>query len=136
MVNTSILLIDDRETIVESIQKSFEEINFKNKLISVNSAAEAWLMLDGNTKINPLPRIILIDINRIATDKIKLLEAIRNNSNLKSMLIFVLTNSSIQVKKAENLKLNIAGYIVTSFEKKDLLHCLNVLNEYWNIIES
>ncbi|MEC5164358.1 DNA-binding response OmpR family regulator [Flavobacterium sp. PL11] len=136
MINTSILLIDDRETIIESIDKSFKEINFKHKLISVNSTAKAWLMLDGNNKINPVPRIMLIDINRISKDGIQLITAIRNNSNLKSMLIFVLTNSHNQKNKTDILKLNVAGYIVTSFEEKDLLHCLNVLNDYWNIIES
>ena len=92
-------------------------------------------MLDGTHKINPVPKIVLIDVNRTKKKGINLLNAIRNHPDLKSILIFVITDSDEDINKAAALNLNIAGYIPLSFESHKLNYFLSVLNDYWNIIE-
>ena len=135
MGNTTILLIDNRETTIENIKKSFLEVNINHTLFSASNEKEAWLMLDGSHKLNPIPKIILIDVNRTNNEGIDFLNAIRNHPDLKSTLVFVLTDSSQEINKQASLKLNIAGYIQVSFEGNGLNSIFKTLNDYWNIIE-
>jgi CheY-like chemotaxis protein len=135
MGNASILLVDNRKAIIECIRKSFSEIEVKYTLFSAASENEAWSMLDGSEKIIPIPKIILIDINRTKNKGIQFLNAIRNHTDLKSILVFVITDSKTDKNKVAALNLNIAGYIPMSFESQTLNSFVSVLNDYWNIIE-
>ena len=135
MGNTTILLIDNRETIIENIKKSFLEVKIKHTLFLAANENEAWLMLDGSHKLNPTPKIILIDVNRIDNEGINFLKALRNNVDLRSILVFVITDSDQEINKAAALKLNIAGYVALKFESDILNTTFSVLNDYWNIIE-
>ncbi|OAB27194.1 Response regulator receiver domain-containing protein [Flavobacterium fryxellicola] len=135
MGNASILLVDNRKAIIESFRKSFSEIEVKHTLFSAANENEAWSMLDGSQKLSPVPKIILIDVNRTKNKGIQFLNAIRNHTDLKSILVFVITDSENEINKAAALNLNIAGYIPMSFESQTLNSFVSVLNEYWNIIE-
>lgn len=135
MGNASILLVDNRKAIIECIRKSFSEIEVKHTLFSAANENEAWSMLDGSEKITPIPKIIIIDINRTKNKGIQFLTAIRNHTDLKSILVFVITDSKTDKNKVAALNLNIAGYIHMSFESQTLNPFVSVLNDYWNIIE-
>ena len=135
MGNASILLVDNRKSIIESIRKSFLDIEVKHTLFSAANENEAWSMLEGSQKLSPVPQIILIDINRTKNTGIQLLNAIRNHTDLKSILVFVITDSKTDKNKVAALNLNIAGYIPLSFESQTLNSFVSVLNDYWNIIE-
>ncbi|TDE06905.1 response regulator [Flavobacterium sandaracinum] len=135
MGNASILLIDNRKSLIQNIRKSFSEIDVKYTLFSAANEKEAWSMLDGSEKIIPIPKIILIDINSTNNKGLQFLNAIRNHTDLKSILVFVITDSKTDKNKVAALNLNIAGYIPMSFESQTLNSFMTVLNDYWNIIE-
>ena len=135
MGNTAILLIDNRKTIVETIKKSFLEIKIKHALFAAANENEAWSMLDGSHKLNPIPKIILIDVNSTENEGIDFLNAIRNHPELKSSLVFVITDSKQEINKEAALKLNIAGYIPMVFKSGKLNFSFSILNDYWDIIE-
>ena len=133
--NTTILLIDDRETIIENVKRTFLEVNIKHTLFSAANENEAWLLLDGSHKLNPVPKIILIDVNRTDNEGMNFLKALRNNIDLRSILVFVITDAEQEVNKAAALQLNIAGYVALKFESDILNFSFSILNDYWNIIE-
>lgn len=115
MGNTNILLVDKRKTTIENIKKSFSEINSKHTLFSAQNENEAWLMLNGSHKLTPVPKIVLINLNRTKNKGINILNEIRNHPDLKSILMFVITHSDYGKNKTAALNLNIAGYIPLSF---------------------
>ena len=133
--NTTILLIDDRETIIENVKRTFLEVNIKHTLFSAANENEAWLLLDGSHKLNPVPKIILIDVNRTDNEGMNFLKALRNNIDLRSILVFVITDAEQEINKAAALQLNIAGYVALKFESDILNFSFSILNDYWNIIE-
>ena len=135
MGNTVILLIDNRETIIENVKRTFLEVNIKHTLFSAANENEAWLLLDGSHKLNPVPKIILIDVNRTGNEGMNFLKALRNNIDLSSILVFVITDAEQEVNKAAALQLNIAGYVALKFESDILNFSFSILNDYWNIIE-
>lgn len=135
MGNFSILLVEDRVTIIENIKGFFSENETRPTLYSATNTIDAWSMLEGFSKLNPIPKILLIDVNRTKEEGILLLNTIRNHPDLKSILVFVITDAAQETNKAAVLKLNIAGYIPTSFQRQELYYCFSVLNDYWNMIE-
>ena len=135
MGNTVILLIDNRETIIENVKRTFLEVNIKHTLFSAANENEAWLLLDGSHKLNPVPKIILIDVNRTDNEGMNFLKALRTNIDLRSILVFVITDAEQEVNKAAALQLNIAGYVALKFESDILNFSFSILNDYWNIIE-
>lgn len=104
-------------------------------MFSAANENEAWLLLDGSHKLNPVPKIILIDVNRTDNEGINFLKALRTNIDLRSILVFVITDAEQEVNKAAALQLNIAGYVALKFESDILISSFSILNDYWNIIE-
>jgi CheY-like chemotaxis protein len=135
MTNSNILLVDSCDADIENVKKAFSEIGIKSTLHLAKNDDEAWLMLQGDNKISPIPRIVLIDINEENLNGIHLLNKIRIHPDLKSILVFVITRIDNDVNKAAALNLNIAGYMYKPFESENTTDFFSILNDYWNIIE-
>ncbi|MFV8375751.1 response regulator [Flavobacterium sp. LB1P62] len=135
MTSSNILLVDSCSADVENVKNAFSEIGIKSTLYLAQNDAEAWLMLQGDNKISPIPKIVLIDINEESVNGIKLLSKMRIHPDLKSILVFVITRTDNDVNKAAALNLNIAGYMHKPFESKNTTDFFSILNDYWNIIE-
>jgi DNA-binding response OmpR family regulator len=132
---SSILLIESCSADAENVKNAFSEIGIKSTLYLAKNETEAWSMLQGDTKIVPIPKIVLIDINEESVNGIHLLNKMRIHPDLKSTLVFVITRSDNNVNKAAALNLNIAGYMYKPFEGKNTTDFFSILNDYWNIIE-
>jgi DNA-binding NarL/FixJ family response regulator len=78
---------------------------------------------------------MLIDINAEGINGIELIEKIRLDIDLKSTLIFVISDINNDKNKRAALNLNIAGYINRSFEIEEMINFFSILNDYWNNIE-
>ena len=78
---------------------------------------------------------MLIDINAEGINGIDLINKIRNNYKLKSILIFVISDVDNNEKKQAALNLNIAAYIGKPIEKEEIISFFSILNDYWNSIE-
>jgi DNA-binding response OmpR family regulator len=58
---------------------------------------EAWNQLQGNHKVSPT-KILLIDINQEGINGIGLINKIRRHADLKSILVFVITDTDNEKK--------------------------------------
>lgn len=135
MTSSNILLVDSCKADFENVKYAFSEIGIKSTLHVAQNDVEAWLMLQGDTKISPIPKIVLIDINEESVNGISLLNKIRVHPDLKSILVFVITRTDNDKNKAAALDLNIAGYMHKPDEREKTTNFFSILNDYWNIIE-
>jgi DNA-binding response OmpR family regulator len=135
MTSSNVLLVESCDADVENVKNAFSEIGIKSTLHLAQNDTEAWSMLQGDNKISPIPKIVLIDINGESINGIDLLNKIRIHPDLKSILVFVITGTDNDVNKAAALNLNIAGYMRKPFEGKKITDFFSILNDYWNIIE-
>jgi CheY-like chemotaxis protein len=135
MVGLNILLVDNCKIFIENAASAFSQIGIQSTLCFAESETEAWSMLQGDTKLSPLPKIMLIDINAEGINGIDLINKIRNNYKLKSILIFVVSDVDNNEKKQAALNLNIAAYIGKPIEKEEIISFFSILNDYWNSIE-
>ena len=135
MVGVNILLVDNSKIFIENAVNAFSQIGIQSTLCFAESETEAWSMLQGDTKVLPLPKIMLIDINAEGINGIDLINKIRDNYKLKSILIFVISDVDNNENKRAALNLNIAAYMSKPFEKGEIITFFSILNDYWNSIE-
>ena len=78
---------------------------------------------------------MLIDINAEGINGIDLINKIRLDLELKSILIFVISDINNNENKLAALNLNIAGYMHKPFGNEEIINFFSTLNDYWNSIE-
>ncbi len=133
----SILLVEDDEVDVMNVKRAFKKNNITNPLFVAGNGVEALEMLrgDGEQQLVPRPRIILLDLNMPKMGGIEFLTAMRQDEDLKSITVFVMTTSNEDRDKVEAYKLNVAGYIVKPLSMESFISAVSILNNYWQLIE-
>ena len=135
MEGLNILLVDNCKIFIENAVNAFSQIGIQSTLCFAENNTEAWSMLQGDYKLSPLPKIMLIDTNAEGINGIDLITKIRDNFELKSILIFVISDVDNDENKQAALNLNIAAYMSKPFEKGEIISFFSTLNDYWNSIE-
>ncbi|MFV2056270.1 MAG: response regulator [Thiohalomonadales bacterium] len=132
-----ILVIDDDEVDVMNIRRAFKKNNIINRLHVAHNGVEALAMLQGvGAKIlNPLPKIILLDIDMPKMNGFEFLEKIRTNENLRTLNVFILTTSNHDQDYVNAHKYDIAGYIVKPVVIQDFMASVASLNLCWQFGE-
>jgi CheY-like chemotaxis protein len=134
----NILLVEDDSVDVMNVQRAFKKNNITNPLHTAFNGVEALNMLrgiNGKAKINPLPRIILLDINMPKMNGLEFLRELRNDPELRSITVFVMTTSNDDQDKVEAYNLNIAGYILKPLSFEKFVSAVSILNSYWKLCE-
>src|SRR4051812_48938283 len=93
----SILLVEDDNVDVMNVQRAFRKNNITCPLSVAFNGVEALNILRGNNgkaKLNPLPGIILLDINMPKMNGIEFLHELRSDAELQSISVFVMTTSN------------------------------------------
>ena len=137
-VSVHILLVEDDEVDQEDIRRTFKKNKISNPLYIANNGLDALNKLlgqNGEQKLNPTPKIILLDINMPKMNGIEFLKALRLNPELRSLLVFVLTSSDDDKDKIAAYKLNVAGYILKPLQFADFAQAVTVLNMFWTLLE-
>ncbi|MGL5743445.1 MAG: response regulator [Legionella sp.] len=65
---------------------------------TLNGKEPKLLGKNGEKKLHPTPKIIILDLNMPKMNGIEFMKSIRANNQLKSLLIFVLTTHQIESK--------------------------------------
>jgi len=81
------------------------------------------------------PVVALVDINMPRMNGHEFVEAIRADSDLQELTVFMLTTSedSNDIERAYDS--HVAGYIVKERAGEDFLHLVNTLESYWRVVE-
>jgi CheY-like chemotaxis protein len=129
----NILLVEDDEVDVMNVKRAFSKNNIKNDLYVAGNGVEALDML--RTVINPLPKIIILDINMPKMNGIEFLEELRSDENLKNILVFVMTTSNQDGDKIDAYNLNVAGYILKPLSFDKFVTSVGTLKDFWALCE-
>ena len=134
----NILLVEDDMVDVMNVQRAFKKNNITNPLHVVHNGLEALNVLKGANgveKLDPLPKIVLLDINMPKMNGIELLKEMRADNELKSISVFIMTTSNEDSDKFEAYSLNVAGYILKPINFEKFVSAVSTLNNFWKMIE-
>lgn len=130
----NVLLVDDDEVDVMNVQRAFKKNNILNPLYVAHNGLEALELLRGNRVPNER-RLILLDLNMPKMNGLEFLREVRNDPELRSLTVIVLTTSADERDKVEAYNLNVAGYIVKPVTFQSFVEAVATLNTYWSINE-
>ncbi|MEJ6981511.1 response regulator [Pedobacter sp. P351] len=110
-----ILLVDDDELDVISVQRSLKKLDEEYELYTAYNGIEALGILRGienSAKLNQLPDVILLDLNMPKMNGIEFLRVLRADERLKNIKVFVMTTSGEEADRRATEQLGISGYLI------------------------
>ena len=134
----TILLVDDDEIDVMNVKRAFKKNNVTNTVKVAGNGLEALDMLKGTngvTQLDPLPKVILLDINMPKMNGLEFLAEMRKDEKLKHLTVFILTTSNEDSDRFEAYNLNVAGYILKPVNFNKFVEAVKILDTYWQLIE-
>lgn len=132
-----ILLVEDDEIDAEAIVRGFQKQQIENPITVVSNGLEALSALRGEEGYEriPAPYLILLDLNMPRMNGIEFLQAVRQDPQLKSSIVFVLTTSDNARDKLAAYREQIAGYLLKQHSGVNFIDLVNMLDAYWRIVE-
>ena len=133
-----ILLVEDDEVDIKNVQRAFKKNHISNPLHIARNGLEALEMLrgtGGKEKLNPLPKVILLDLNMPKMGGLEFLQEIREDPVLRTLSVFVMTTSDEESDKFAAYNLNVAGYILKPLSFERFVQAVSILNHYWTLCE-
>tara|TARA_R110001583_G_scaffold114361_3_gene264852 strand:- start:1047 stop:1475 length:429 start_codon:yes stop_codon:yes gene_type:complete len=129
----SILLVEDDDIDAMSVKRAFNRMKIANPIVRAKDGLDALEILkNGGVK---QPYLILLDLNMPRMGGLELLDIIRNDPQLESNVIFVLTTSKDDEDKLAAYKHHVAGYIVKEKLDEGFEQLVKMLDHYWRLVE-
>lgn len=129
-----ILLVDDDDVDVMTVQRAFERSRITNPLhVASNGLAGLEKLRDGS--IASYRRLVLLDLNMPKMNGIEFLRELRADPQLRSTSVVVLTTSDEERDKVEAYELGVAGYLLKPVTFVDFVELMATLNKYWTLVE-
>jgi len=112
--NAGILLIEDDRVDVMTVQRALKKHAVRNPLHVARTATDALAMLRGDRvqQIDPLPGLILLDLNLPRMSGIEFLRELRADPRLQDLPVIVLTSSNEPSDRAAAFRYEVEDYIV------------------------
>ncbi|MDF1720053.1 MAG: response regulator [Minwuia sp.] len=131
------LLVEDDEVDVLAMQRSFRALKIANTLVVARNGLEALDLLRGENGAAPIsrPYIVLLDLNMPQMNGIEFLDVVRQDPELNTMVVFVLTTSNDDQDRVAAYSRHVAGYIVKAQPEDTLPKAIEMLTHYWRIVE-
>lgn len=127
----NIFLVEDDLGDAKAIRRAFQKAGAANSFILARNGEEALQILQTADGCGQDRNLILLDLNMPRMNGLEFLEALRNDANLKSTVVFVLTTSDDRRDVEAAFRFNVAGYFLKSNEQS-YQDVIETLTKYWN----
>jgi CheY-like chemotaxis protein len=118
MQKHTILLIEDDELDIISVQRSLKKLASNYELHTAYNGKEALYLLK-ERKPRLVPDVILLDLNMPKMNGIEFLKILRHDDSLKHIRVFIMTTSAENSDRLATEGLGISGYIIKPLNYND-----------------
>lgn len=134
-----ILIVDDNVHDAELAIRALSKTNIANKLVHLNDGVEALDFLNGTgsfsgRNIASKPKVIFLDLKMPRLSGLQVLERIKNNEELKSIPVVILTSSAEDPDVRTSYELGANSYIVKPVDFDNFVKTVSDLGLYWVMI--
>ena len=128
-----ILLVEDNEGDVGLIEEVLEEAKIRNILHVAKDGEEAMLFLhcEGKFSGSLRPDIILLDLNLPKKDGREVLREVKEDSNLKSIPIVILTTSGAEKDIIRAYELHANAYVTKPLDFDQFIKVVEYIANFW-----
>jgi CheY-like chemotaxis protein len=135
----NILLVEDDEVDIMTVQRAFKKGNIANPLYLASNGLEALSLLRGNpgqpSLIPPERRLILLDLNMPKMNGLEFLHELRADPTIRHIPVVVLTTSNEERDRVDAYNFNVAGYILKPVTFSVFVELMITLDKYWALCE-
>lgn len=134
----NILHVEDDVVDAMVMERALKKCDINHVLYKATNGIDALDMLrgtNGKQKIEPLPKIILLDLNMPKMNGIEFLRELRSDPNLKSISVFVMTTSNDEKDRSDAYNLHVAGYLIKPISLENYVSVVSTLNDFWKLTE-
>ncbi len=130
----TILLVDDDDVDVMGVERALKKLKILNPIVRARDGIEGLALLRDPAAVQR-PYIVLLDLNMPRMSGLEMLTELRNDPQLSSAVVFVLTTSKADEDMVTAYQQHIAGYIVKSQVGDGFLRVMEMLDHYWRVVE-
>ena len=132
-----ILLVEDDSIDVKAFQRAMKKLKISNPINIARDGVEGWEYLQSCIEGGPeeIPSLVILDINMPRMNGLELLTKVRQNQNLRHLIVFVLTTSNDEKDKFEAFNMNVAGYMLKSDMGNSFIRAVELIDSYWRVVE-
>ncbi|HCE58583.1 MAG TPA: two-component system response regulator [Prolixibacteraceae bacterium] len=138
IVLKKILLVEDNPNDIELTLEALAEHNLANRVVVLNDGVQAleYLYCDGpyENREKENPAVILMDIKMPRMDGIEVLGKIKNDPELKSIPVVMLTSSREEPDLKRCYDLGVNAYVVKPVNFKDFFDAVKQLGIFWAVV--
>ncbi|MGA2417275.1 MAG: response regulator [Candidatus Sulfotelmatobacter sp.] len=128
-----VLLVEDSPGDVRLTREAFKDAKVLINLSVASDGVEAMAFLnrEGDHALAPRPDLILLDLNLPKKDGREVLEEIKQNSELMSIPVVVLTTSASEEDVLRSYRLHANCYITKPVGLEGFLKVVNSIDNFW-----
>ena len=131
-----ILLVEDNYNDVLLIRRAFRKakISPPMSIVADGDEAVAYLSREGqyaDTESFPVPLLILLDLKLPRRSGLEVLAWLRQQPELRRLLVVVLTSSKESSDLAKAYDLGVNSYLVKPVKFQDFVSLIELLDAYW-----
>lgn len=132
--NKPILLVEDNPVDLELTLRAFSSRKMANPILIARDGEEALAFIPNWEKGDPLPVVILLDLNLPKVNGLEVLQTIKEHPVYKTIPVVILTTSaeSSDLKNAYLYGAN--SYIVKPVDFEKFIEMASHIELYWNVI--
>ena len=129
-----IYMVEDNPGDIRLAQEILKLSNLRSNLRVAYDGEEAlnYLMsLDESLETEPIPHVILLDLNLPKKSGTDVLAVLKNHEKLKSIPVVVLTSSDSETDVTNCYRLHANSYITKPVDLDDYSNVINSLQKFW-----
>lgn len=131
--NKPVLLVEDDKVDAMTVERAFRDLHVTNPLSVVGNGEEALSYLRDRENLRPC--VILLDLNMPRMNGIEFLAVLRQDADLRSLPVVVLTTSKEEQDKIESFNLGVSGYMVKPVDYQKFVEVVKTIDIYWTLSE-
>ncbi len=130
------LIVDDDKVSIMAMKRALRKMNVVNPVVTAGDGQEALDILRGEAGKEKIltPFLVTLDLNMPRMGGIEFLEEIRDDPDLCSVVVFVMTTSDAPQDIASAYERNVAGYIVKENAAESFAKALDMIEVYSKLV--
>lgn len=133
-MNQTILLVEDNPVDLDLTLRAFAARNLTNPIEIARDGEEALAYIVKWKNGDPVPVVILLDLNLPKVNGLEVLEAIKKHPEFRTIPVVVLTTSSESRDVKTSYELGANSYIIKPIDFDKFIEVAKQIELYWSVL--
>ncbi|MBW8332156.1 MAG: response regulator [Prolixibacteraceae bacterium] len=133
-LNQPILLVEDNPVDLDLTLRAFKSRKLANPVEIARDGEEALAYIEKWKNGDPVPVVILLDLNLPKVNGLEVLEAIKKHPDFRTIPVVVLTTSSESRDVKTSYQLGANSYIVKPVDFDKFIEVATQIELYWGVL--